>query len=211
MATTSTMVRLSAAIRDSIVDALLKSKFVKEDLELDGLKEKEEEAEREAERLAYDAAFSKKTQEFMNSAAEGMFPTAKKVMIRIEHSEGNYVDKEAYFGEERRVPWRHSTYGSGGFAAVLPPDHPYVKAVENLKAINRERTAKRDELRERKHASRRKVLTVIESVTTVKRLTEVWPEVAEFLPESVSGRDGGVPATMIADLNAEFGLSNGTA
>ena len=58
------------------------------------------------------------------------------------------------------------------------------------------------ELWEKKSAMKAKVFTVVDSVTTIKRLTEIWPEITEFLPEKVSGSGGGLPAYIISDLNA---------
>lgn len=67
------------------------------------------------------------------------------------------------------------------------------------------------DLQERERALRAKVKAVIESVTTVGRLVEVWPEVQDFLPEVMAGPKGNLPATLISDLNAELGLTQKAA
>lgn len=202
----STMVRLNSSIRDYVIRALLNKKFVKQDLGEQKLAETEKSAAEVSAKLAYEAAFTKDTRKILTEAAPGMFPFASSARIRIENSPGNYYDKDFTFGENKPVPFRNSYHGGNQFAAVIPGDHPLAKALKAWEEAKKELEIAQQQLREEKSATRRKLETVINSVTTVKRLVEVWPEVQEFLPEVVSGNDGGVPAVLIADLNKEFGL-----
>ncbi len=201
----STMVRISAAIRDETIRNIISHKFAKERLELETLQEKADLAQKEAEKLAYDTAFTKEQRDVLSKYnAAFFFPRKHHVLIRIEHGPGNYVDHTAVFGEDLPVPFKF--YISGGVAAVIDKDHPYAKAVEAETAADRERDVFRTQLNEKEYALKRKVLTVMESVTTVKRLQEVWPEIIDFLPETVSGSGGQLPAHIIADLNKEIGI-----
>lgn len=201
-----TMVRLNAEIRRTITETLLKRKYVKDDLAVDEATAKEAEALRTMNDLCYEAAFTKEQRKVLASAASGMFPEADVVNLRIERSPGNYYDGRFNFNGNKPVPFRNSFYGGMSFAAVLDSAHPFVVAYDAYQVIITETTNLRTALREKRFADMRKLSTILDSVTTVKRLTEVWPEVIEFLPEMVSGLDGGVPAQMIADINKEFGL-----
>ena len=204
-----TMVRLNADIRAKTIDALLKKKYAKDDLELETLRAKEEEAEKATRKLAYEAAFSAATRKMLADAADGFFPEEGQVTIRIQKGEGNYFDSRYDItddqGDPRPVPYRNSRYVNS-FAAVIDGDHPFAKAVEAHREAANEYNKKLGEVRQKKYADTRRVGVVMESVTTVKRLVEIWPEVKEFLPEMVSGEGGGVPAQIIADLNKEFGI-----
>ncbi len=202
----SSMVRLTQGITAQIVKALLAKKYVQEDLKLEELNQATLAAEAAAEKLAYEAAFTKDQRKMLESAAAGMFPVANRVNMRIEHSPGNYYDCTYSIGEEKPVPFRNSHFGGWQFAAVVDGTHPFARAVEAAKAARKEHDLFFGELRDKKRADERRIGTIINSVTTVKRLMEIWPEVKDYLPESVSGEGGGVPAHLISDINKEFGL-----
>lgn len=203
------MVRLNAEIRFKTIENLLNKKYAKDDLELEALYDKQQEADKAVRKLAYEAAFSAATRKILNDAADGFFPKEEQVTIRIEKGDGNYFDSrysiEDDEGNGRPVPFRNSRY-MNNFAAVVDGKHPFAKAVDAHRDASTEYGTKANEVRNKKHADRRRIEVVLESVTTVKRLTEVWPEVQEFLPEMVSGEGGGVPTQIITDLNKEFGL-----
>lgn len=203
------MVRINAWIRDETVKNLLNKKFVEENARLEELKEAKIAAARKAEKLAYETAFPKKIRDMLEAAPTGFYPEATYVVVRFydPKNETNYSDENVSFGDQRRVPYKNSYQGGSSFAAVLSKDNPYSKALEEFRKLDAECQTFAQELRDRRRAITAKVLNVINSVTTVKRLLETWPEIHEFLPERVSGADGGVPAHMIADLNEEFGIT----
>ncbi len=53
------------------------------------------------------------------------------------------------------------------------------------------------------------VTAAVNSVTTVKRLLEIWPEAAELLPDDVEESKPSFPAISVDDLNAIVGLPSG--
>jgi hypothetical protein len=212
------MVRIRANIRDEIVANLLNRKFVNDNLELDKLREEVEAKEKAMYELAYKACFTDAQIKKMESLPSGWLPTASGGKLRIEDPKNpeNYREEQAIWwpngvydedGESRRpVPFKNTHHGGGYYMNVITTDHPYVKAKEAHAEAYRNLCAKETALREGKRAAERKVLTIIESVTTIKRLLEIWPEVHEFLPEMVSGEAGAVPAELISEINKEFGI-----
>lgn len=203
----STMVRLNTRIRDAVIAALLAKKYVKEDEESIRLREAMKEAKARARKMAYEEVFPQSIQTKMYALPEDYFPVMTYCNVRFydPKDENNYSDETVTFGESMRVPFK--AYRGNMISAVLPSNGKLAKALEKAREANREYTNFERELREKKRADRQRVAVVVNSVTTVKRLQEIWPEVVEFLPEEVSGPQGGVPAEMIASLNAEFGLS----
>lgn len=55
--------------------------------------------------------------------------------------------------------------------------------------------------------SYRKVLALTESVTTIKRLREIWPEGEQFYGKYANAPAVNLPAVQVAELNAELGLA----
>lgn len=62
---------------------------------------------------------------------------------------------------------------------------------------------KRKEIKETVHLN---VWTVLNSVTTVKKLLEVWPESAELIPSEIEKPVINLPTVQIADLNNMIGV-----
>jgi hypothetical protein len=222
-----TMVRIRANIRDEIVQNLMNRKFVNDNLEVDKLREDLEAKARKMRELAYKACFTEAQIKKMKDLPKGWLPLATDGKIRIEDPKNpeNYTEEQASWrtnGDEyggydeddedagkngaRPVPFKNTYHGGGYYMNVITTDHPYVKAKEAHAEAYRNLCAKESALREGKRAAERKVLTIIESVTTIKRLLEIWPEVHEFLPEMVSGEAGAVPAELISEINKEFGI-----
>lgn len=62
------------------------------------------------------------------------------------------------------------------------------------------------EVCERKKVLTAQVMSVINSVTTLKKLVEIWPEARELLPPNEQPIISNVPAVLISSLNAAIGL-----
>lgn len=198
-------IRITAALRDGIVDNAITQRFAAEKLAIAEQEEKVRQLTAQRDKDGYEAAFSELDRKRLASAPDGWFPKSTEVKVAVE--ETNEVI-EIKFAEAQRVPYevhdkRHYTH----IASIIRPDHPYMaarNAVRDAKAIL---DAMRKDLWERERALRAKVKAVVESVTTVARLIEVWPEAQELLPEVHAGPKGSLPATLISDLNAELGLT----
>lgn len=202
-------IRINAELRDGIITNAITQRFAADRLQIAEQDEKVRLLTKERDQAGYEAAFSEVDRKRLAAAPDGWFPKDTKVKVAVE--ETNEVI-EITFAEAQRVPYevhnnRHGTH----IASIIKPDHPYMaarNAVRDAKAI---KEAMDKDLQERERALRAKVKAVIESVTTVGRLIEVWPEVQDFLPEVMAGPKGNLPATLISDLNAELGLTQKAA
>ena len=81
----------------------------------------------------------------------------------------------------------------------LAPDDPMT---EQLYAIDHDAAALKSE---REHL-KLSILAVLDSVTTDKRLIQVWPEAVAFIPVAERAATSNLPALPIADLNKMIGL-----
>lgn len=211
----TTMVRINANIREETIRNLMKWKFVKEDAEIAALENEVNEQRKTVKKLGYEAIFTKEQIKRMEELPAGWLPKTYSLRVRVEDAKDseNWTDTTVEFGDShdketwRVVPWKYSLATSQpAFATIIKSDHPYAVAFNEYKAKARELDELRKSINESRLALRRKALTIIESVTTIKRLLEIWPQVHEFLPEIVSGPSGGVPAQLIEEINEEFGL-----
>jgi hypothetical protein len=197
-------IRINAELRDGIIANALTQRFAADRLQIAEQEEKLHQLTKARDQAGYEAAFSEIDRKRLQAAPEGWFPKSSSVKVAVEDT--NEVIQIS-FAEAQRVPYevhdnRHGTH----IASIIKPDHPYMaarNAVRDAKAI---KEAMEKDVQERERALRAKVKAVIESVTTVGRLVEVWPEVQDFLPEVMAGPKGNLPATLISDLNAELGI-----
>lgn len=81
---------------------------------------------------------------------------------------------------------------------LLAADHPLTKEFELLEAEDKDLTSRKDKLT-------CDVRAMVNSVTTVKRLLDVWPEAAELLPASAAPKPQ-LPSVNVEHLNAIIGL-----
>lgn len=82
---------------------------------------------------------------------------------------------------------------------MFAADHPLALQFGQLENRKADLKSKRDTLRHQ-------VQAVLASVTTVKKLLEIWPEAKELLPQNVEEAKPQLPALPIADVNALIGL-----
>ena len=197
-------IRITAEIRDGIIANAVAQRFAADKLQIAEQEEHVRQLTVERDKVGYEAAFSEVDRKRLSAAPEGWFPKSTSVKVAVE--ETNEVI-EIKFAEAQRVPYEvHDNRYNTHIASIISPDHPYMaarNAVRDAKAIL---DAMQKELSERERALRSRVKAVVESVTSVARLVEVWPEVTELLPEVHAGPKGTLPALLISDLNAEIGL-----
>lgn len=197
-------IRITAEIRDGIIANAVAQRFAADKLAISEQEEHVRQLTKARDQVGYEAAFSEVDRKRLSAAPEGWFPKSTSVKVAVE--ETNEVI-EISFAEAQRVPYEvHDKRYNTHIASIIRPDHPYMaarNAVRDAKAIL---DAMQKELSERERALRSRVKAVVESVTSVGRLVEVWPEVTELLPEVHAGPKGTLPALLISDLNAELGL-----
>lgn len=124
------------------------------------------------------------------------------------------VNEDAYLhvnvgGQWRRVYW----CGADSFGAAKDPHHelftPYKPVIptgnpfaEQLYAIDHDATALTSEIEQLKVS----LNAVLNSVSTDKKLIEVWPEAVAFIPAAEKANTPQLPALPIAELNKLIGL-----
>lgn len=85
------------------------------------------------------------------------------------------------------------------YEPTLPADHP-------LSAEFYELQQRDSELLERKNVIKAQVSAIVDSVATIKKLLEIWPEARELLPPNEQPVISNVPAVLITSVNAVIGL-----
>lgn len=204
---------MNESIRSHIIETIMNKRFLAEHDDIEKLREKIKAAQTEAWNDIYDAVYppNSKVRKMLDGAPDGAFPASASLYVRVldPEDDNNYEDKCVEIGSAgnpktcRPVLYRHKAYG---YAAVIDSTNPAFKKINQISSMQAELNGKLNALSEKKGALYQRVSNVINSVTTVKRLLEVWPEVKDFLPEENSGPAGGLPAEIIADLNKEIGL-----
>lgn len=201
-----TYIRITASLRDEIIENALKQRFANERLALEEANQETNRLEAERDQYGYEAAFSKSDRERMAALPKGWLPTLYAVKVAIEETSDVI---EVKFGDRRIVPFEafesSGRYGNR-VTNVIRADHPYLLAEQRVEAAKEKARGLYQELLGNERALRAKVKAVLDSTNSVSRLLEIWPEVTELLPDIHSGPKGGVPAVLIADLNAEIGL-----
>ncbi|MTC37622.1 hypothetical protein GKR70_03585 [Providencia alcalifaciens] len=82
---------------------------------------------------------------------------------------------------------------------LFPADHELSKRFEKL-------TQKENKLKEKETEINTTVQVALNSVTTIKRLIEIWPESKELIPTDISKSTSTLPALQVEDLNKLIGL-----
>jgi Nucleotide modification associated domain 5 len=193
--------RISASLRDHVVKGLLRHRFNSEQLIIDELLTKAEEVKERRLLTGYGTVYTvAESAELMKKRS--WFRNVQKVKVQVEDEDV----QEVHFSSSLPVPYEHGKEYSPGIAAIIKLDCDYFKLKAEEDAIRENVKAQQQQLQKDRDALYVRAVSVIESVTTVKRLIEVWPEVQDFLPEENAGPQGGVPAVLVADLNSAFNL-----
>ena len=177
-------VRLTNFIREQILAAVLKHAFE--------AREKALEAEKFALGDAvYNDIYPEPLRKQMAALPDGFLPTDSDVKVQFEGQRFTHV----YFGERRRIARTHE-YNA---ARVYEAKHPLTVRYDAWKKAQ-------DDLNAEKSKAKSSAEAVLGSVTTVKKLIEVWPEVEQFArPFAVESPSRAI-ALPIKDLNKSLGL-----
>jgi len=183
-------VRLTKEMRLKILSRLLGHAF--------GKRESELQADDEAFGLAvYEDVYEPLVRRRMRSLPDGF-------MMKRGHL------KAAFGGQQDQVAWKGLLPTASAHeydrAKSYPADHP-------LSLKHDELEKRRGRLRAEKDGVRSQIRGVLESVTTLRQLAEVWPEASSFVQDFVES--GPVAVTALAlpikSLNEQLGLPPGTA
>lgn len=107
---------------------------------------------------------------------------------------GLRVGMQTLAPEGDKDPYRFCAY-----EPTLPTNHPLADEFHALQE-------REQELKSRKKAIAAQVSAVVDGVTTIKKLLEIWPEARELLPPNEQPIISNVPAVLITELNAAIGL-----
>ena len=114
----------------------------------------------------------------------------------------------------RRVGWYSYGKDGNGEDILLPTptkdkcmfsaEHEITKRFDEICALQQKLEAKKKDIESN-------VWAALNSVTTVKRLIEVWPESKELLPKEADKASTALPALRVEDLNKMIGLPSEVA
>lgn len=107
---------------------------------------------------------------------------------------GLRVGMQTFAPEGDENPYRFCAY-----EPTLPASHPLADEFYTLQE-------REQELKSRKKVIAAQVSAVVDGVTTLKKLLEIWPEARELLPPNEQPIISNVPAVLITGLNAAIGL-----
>ena len=122
---------------------------------------------------------------------------------------GNATDDEIYpaFGGQRtRLRYGHDDQGAvlrlltpENSKCLFPADHELSKRFAQI--VDKESSIEKKEAEIKAN-----VKAALDSVTTIKKLISVWPEVKEILPEGEQEQQASLPAVKVENLNSLIGL-----
>lgn len=138
--------------------------------------------------LVYWSIYDKKEIEALKKVAEEFLNTDKGHLVK-------------FGGEFRRVNWGEDRIVSNGRRGtlILGGDHP-------LTDLHREIKAEDEKLKDSKHAARLEARAKLDSVTTLGRLIEVWPEIRPFVERYLEPKKKQLPVLRNEELNKTFNL-----
>lgn len=185
-------VRLSTMIKEIVEERLLKNAF-----------EKREQALKKAQhRFAgkiYNDVYSLKERKAMAGMPDGFMETSSSLKVQFR---GDFT--HVHFGESRRIASKHKYNCSKhkyNCSKVYDANDPLCDEHVKLKQ-------EADDLEREKREARVDLNAVLDRVTTVKRLIELWPEVEpwvkDFIEPPIDSKN--LPCLPISELNKTLGL-----
>lgn len=198
--------RLTNAFRERIAkNALIKSGVI---AELEALQIKRHEIARDARVFAFGG---KDKSDELDKRYEELEQISKELRgdgASLYEPNGKGVSIDISIGG-RRLGWCPYGYNSEGFnIELLTParnrclfdaDHEITKRFDEVFAAEAKLEARRKDIEST-------VWAALNSVTTIKRLIEVWPESKELIPDGVDTAKQTLPALKVEDLNRLIGL-----
>lgn len=177
--------KLSNDIRGTILDRALKHGF---DKPRDLLKR----AEKAFGEMAYNDIYSKKVRDMMQALPADYLPVTSSVLCRFGATEGR-----ALFEKPKRVPTKHDRYSA--VAKIFSGDHKLTQQYLEL-------SQQQKDLNTRYKETREQIKAILDSVTTLKRLQEIWPECEPFIKDMLITKKPALPAVPVKEVNKSLGL-----
>lgn len=177
--------RLSEQVRSTILDRALKHGFDKDRALL-------KKREKTLGEMAYNDIYSKKVRDLMQALPAGYLPETSNVLCRFGSTEGR-----VYFEKEKRVPAKHDRYSA--VAKIFPGDHKLTQQYLEL-------SQQQKDLNTRYKETREQIKAILYSVTTLKKLQEIWPECEPFIKDMLITQKPALPAVPVKEVNKSLGL-----
>lgn len=177
------MTRLTNSIKEEILEEALNFKFSKEEAEI-------EKKRKELANDVYNDIYSKKTQEIMTGIPKGYLPTDVDCYVQFCNE---YT--RVFWGDRRLIAYKHCNTNA-------------VKVYNETHKLTLKFLAIKEEYRDWRHRrsnARLSISTILNSVSTVKKLIEVWPEGKRFI-KNLEAEKVALPALPIAEVNKMLGL-----
>lgn len=181
-------VRLTSYMRDTILERLLQHAFA-------GREEVIQQRRCALGNKVYYDIYPPKLREKMEALPNGLLPTDTNLLVRFGDGSGDV--ERVFWKEERRISYDHRS----GVARAYAENHPFTQEFRTL-------GRKREALKEEKDTAKRSALSILNSVTTLNKLIEIWPEVSRFAQDFQDRKTGQMklPAVVVKDVNARLGL-----
>lgn len=142
--------------------------------------------------VVYNAVYSKKERDLMGQLPASFFQHSHTLKIKFPPADHHFGWRELSVVTAQALPV--SKGHAHGWVVEGMEDHP---AVRTLSAAYHEQS----KLNQDMQAAKLEIAAVVSSVNTRKRLLEVWPESAPFLPEELPKQQLALlPATLNARL-----------
>lgn len=177
-------IRITVSMKDAIVSRLMTHAFNQREQELIS-------ADLELGNQIYADVYSPDTIAKFNEFPEGYFPEETDLAVRFQGVK-DYVKVNF---SRRRIAYCHDR----GVVKVYDNDNEFTREYDRLSDI-------RKKLEDDKKRVRREAQAIIESVTTLKKLIEIWPEVKPFVAGLDEQDIRNLPMIPIRELNRELGL-----
>jgi len=176
--------KLTNSVRDKIVQNALKNAFA---VELEAL-----DADKVAfAKMVYDHIVPREHQEVLAKVPKEYLNRSYTITIKLRAPGSDtpaYTRVSVSMGEERPQPhdlfYNNCSIEDATLYAVWSKINERGDRIHNARAKLRE-----------------KITQVVQSVSTVKRLLEVWPEGKEFIPAIALAPAASLPAVVVGDLN----------
>lgn len=180
-------VRLTKEMREDIVANVVKSTFAKRASAIE--KENQEIAEMIYKEVVGDHILS------VSCLPDGFMPTVKEIIVYVGP---RWNEKKTFeMLDRKRFP---NQFIKDYLKAYKPSEGNPDLSASLIKKIS-SHMLKIDKINEDKDNLRSSVRSIVQSVTTIKSLLEVWPEATKYIPERVTKEPKQLPALPIADLN----------
>ncbi len=187
-------IKLNKGIREKIVNLLLEHRFAEDQQTLEN--DKEGLAEK-----AYNILYTKSERERMNSLPEGWLDTTDGMRICLPVGYNNKWYFFAKDAEGKRPPKRITQ--SKSYQLKLKANDKF--AIEYQDYLDRI-----EDLDEKRKRTKAEATALLESVTTVNRAIEIWPEAETFIKQGVGvvkqKTNAPLPVIMREQLNENLNL-----